>query len=221
MNSQSRGNALAVPEQGLALCLSGGGYRAMVFHAGALIRLNEAGLLDKLACVSSVSGGSITAGILGAQWKHLAFVQGIATNFNIVTDCVRAMADTNVDVGAVIGGFLSPDTISDRVAAAYDRVLFNGATLQDLPDDRKGQVPHFVINATNVQSSDLWRFSKPYMGDYRVGLVDEPIVPLAVAIAASSAFPPVLSPLSLKIQQPVRATDGTDLSRPPTPRMPC
>ncbi len=126
MNSQSRGNALAVPEQGLALCLSGGGYRAMVFHAGALIRLNEAGLLDKLACVSSVSGGSITAGILGAQWKHLAFVQGIATNFNIVTDCVRAMADTNVDVGAVIGGFLSPDTISDRVAAAYDRVLFNG-----------------------------------------------------------------------------------------------
>ena len=215
MNSQSRGNALAVPEQGLALCLSGGGYRAMVFHAGALIRLNEAGLLGKLACVSSVSGGSITAGILGAQWKHLAFVQGIATNFNIVTDRVRAMADTNVDVGAVIGGFLSPDTISDRVAAAYDRVLFNGATLQDLPDDGKGQGPRFVINATNVQSSDLWRFSRPYMGDYRVGLVDEPIVPLAVAIAASSAFPPVLSPLSLKIQQPVRATDGADLSHSP------
>ena len=30
---------------GIALCLSGGGYRAMVFHLGALWRLNELGLL--------------------------------------------------------------------------------------------------------------------------------------------------------------------------------
>jgi len=31
------------PEPGVALCLSGGGYRAMVFHVGALWRLNELG----------------------------------------------------------------------------------------------------------------------------------------------------------------------------------
>ena len=48
----------------LGLCLSGGGYRAMLFHAGALRRLNEAGLLEKLDMVSSVSGGSIAAGLL-------------------------------------------------------------------------------------------------------------------------------------------------------------
>ena len=29
------------PEEGIGLALSGGGYRAMVFHVGALIRLNE------------------------------------------------------------------------------------------------------------------------------------------------------------------------------------
>lgn len=29
------------PEEGIALSLSGGGYRAMLFHAGALWRLNE------------------------------------------------------------------------------------------------------------------------------------------------------------------------------------
>ena len=52
-------------EDGVALSLSGGGYRAMVFHVGALYRLNEIGLLGKLARVSSVSGGSITAGLLG------------------------------------------------------------------------------------------------------------------------------------------------------------
>jgi NTE family protein len=43
----------------------------------------------------------------------------------------------------------------------------------------------------------LWRFSKAFMADYRVGLVRRPQVPLAVAVAASSAFPPVLSPLRL------------------------
>lgn len=36
------------PEKGMALCLSGGGYRAMLFHAGVLWRLNELGFLPKL-----------------------------------------------------------------------------------------------------------------------------------------------------------------------------
>lgn len=52
----------------IALCLSGGGYRAMLFHLGALFRLNEAGLLLKLTRVSSVSGGSITAAVLALKW---------------------------------------------------------------------------------------------------------------------------------------------------------
>ena len=50
------------PGQGIALCLSGGGYRAMLFHLGTLWRLNELGYLPKLDRVSSVSGGSIQLG---------------------------------------------------------------------------------------------------------------------------------------------------------------
>src|SRR4051794_2519427 len=70
------------PEKGIALCLSGGGYRAMVFHVGALWRLNEAGILRKLRRVSSVSGGSITAAVLGMNWAALAFDSaGVATQF--------------------------------------------------------------------------------------------------------------------------------------------
>ena len=61
------------PEPGLALCLSGGGYRAMLFHLGALWRLNNAGYLSRLDRISSVSGGSITAGMLGFAWSRLAF----------------------------------------------------------------------------------------------------------------------------------------------------
>ena len=36
-------------EHGIALCLSGGGYRAMLFHVGALIRLNEFGMVGQIA----------------------------------------------------------------------------------------------------------------------------------------------------------------------------
>src|SRR4051812_40487187 len=61
------------PLDGVALCLSGGGYRAMLFHLGAVWRLNDLGYLRRLDRVSSVSGGSITAGMLGLAWGKLEF----------------------------------------------------------------------------------------------------------------------------------------------------
>jgi NTE family protein len=124
------------------------------------------------------------------RWKSLDFSQGKSRKLADFVNDVRSMADTTVDMGAIIGGTILPGSISDRVAAAYDRLLFRGATLQDLPDDNKGEGPRFVFNATNVQSSALWRFSRPYMGDYRIGLVRSPTLSLAKAVAASSAFPP-------------------------------
>src|ERR1700683_1218896 len=66
------------PTKGIALCLSGGGYRAMLFHVGSLLRLNEAGILGFVRRISSVSGGSITAGVLGLSWKSIGFVNGSA-----------------------------------------------------------------------------------------------------------------------------------------------
>jgi NTE family protein len=53
---------------GVALSLSGRGYRAMMFHVGAICRLNEVRLLKKLSRISSVSGGSVTAGFLSPVW---------------------------------------------------------------------------------------------------------------------------------------------------------
>src|SRR6185437_15572079 len=40
-------------QSGVACCLSGGGYRAMLFHVGSLWRFNEAGLLPQLKCFSA------------------------------------------------------------------------------------------------------------------------------------------------------------------------
>lgn len=94
---------------GLALCLSGGGYRAMLFHTGALIRLNQLGYLPRLDRVSSVSGGSITAGVLGLNWAKLNFVNGVAQNFmELVIAPIRKLAGKTIDVEAVLGGLLLP-----------------------------------------------------------------------------------------------------------------
>jgi len=193
-------NRLAQPTPGIALCLSGGGYRAMLFHLGALWRLNEFGLLRGLVRISSVSGGSIIAGLLGLHWTRLQFNENnIGTNFEeLVVKPIRLLADDTIDEGSIIKGILLPRrTIADEIAAAYRKHLFGNATLQDLPSDNEG--PRFVINATNVQDNVLWRFSKPFMGDYRVGLIRNPQVDLGVAVAASSAFPPFLSPVVLKL----------------------
>lgn len=129
----------------IALCLSGGGYRAMLFHLGALWRLNEIGYLSKVARISSVSGGSIVSGVLGLAWSRLAFNQvGVAERFVAeVVVPVRWIAGRTIDVWAVLAGMVGPGTANDYLAGFYRRYLFGHHTLQDFPDDRQG--PRFVI----------------------------------------------------------------------------
>jgi NTE family protein len=201
------------PQPGIGLCLSGGGYRAMVFHLGALWRLYDAGLLRTVNRISSVSGGSITAALLGLKWHKLSFDPSRLQSDFVpeLVQPIRSLASETIDAEAIILGVLLPGRVSDRVAAAYEQHLFGSATLQDLPD-----APRFVINATNVQSGVLWRFSKPFMRDYRVGEVKQPTVSLAHAVAASSAFPPVLSPVEMRVDpRSFTANSGADLQRPP------
>jgi NTE family protein len=189
----------------LALCLSGGGYRAMLFHLGTLWYLNDAGYLPKLDRVSSVSGGSITAGVLATRWAKLQFdANGKASNFaDLVVAPLRQLAGTTLDVGGVLGGIFLPGTsINDRVISSYSKILFGKLTLQDFVDK-----PRFVINATSLQTGALFRFSKPYLADYRVGMIMNPTTSVAAAVAASSAFPPVLSPARLSF----RHSDWTNL----------
>jgi NTE family protein len=198
---------------GTALCLSGGGYRAMLFHVGALWRLYETGMLQGLKRISSVSGGSITSAVLALKWPELSFDPTRAKSefVPLVVEPIRALARVTIDVRSIFWGIVLPGRVSDRVARAYDRHLFQGATLQDLPDE-----PRFVINATNVQSGVLWRFMKPYMRDYLVGEVPSPKIPLALAVAASSAFPPALSPVEMRLDPTsFRPNTGHGLARQP------
>jgi len=201
------------PQPGIALCLSGGGYRAMLFHLGALKRLNELKYLKRIARISSVSGGSITAGALAMNWGKLQFdANGKATNFvEMVEKPVIEQAGHTMDAFAVLRGLATLGLAGSQTGYYYSKFLFGKTTLQDLPDE-----PVFIFNSTSMQTGVLWRFSKQYMGDYRIGLIRNPTVPLSVAVAASSAFPPFLSPVKLNLSNlKFDMTTASDLCKAP------
>jgi NTE family protein len=185
----------------------------MIFHIGSLWRLYELRRLESIDRISSVSGGSITAALLALKWPKLSF-DPARLHEDFITEVVsplRSLASETIDEEAIVLGLILPGRVSDRVAASYKHHLFGDATLQNLPDS-----PRFVINATNVQSGVLWRFMKPYMRDYRVGEVKQPKIGLATAVAASAAFPPVLSPVELRLDpSSFTPNSGLDLQRTP------
>jgi len=213
------------PAPGIGLCLSGGGYRAMLFHLGVLWRLAELGYLGtaertgkhgpigSLQRVSSVSGGSIIAAVLGLAWDDLKVDdEDLLERFReLVVQPVEAFASrTTISIwNGLIGAVFR--SVNRTVASVYRRRLYGRKTLQDLPDS-----PRFVINATNLQSGALWRFSKPFTRDWRVGEIKNPTDSMARVVGASSAFPPFLSPARFRYDESLYTPgSGADLQKPP------
>ena len=192
-------------EQLTGLAMSGGGFRATLFHLGALVRLNEFGYLRKLDRFSSVSGGSITNGLLAVRWNQLQFnpATGVAANFGpLIVEPLREFCTHSIDAAAIgegylpglikglTGGLVPLSDVADHVEAHYTRLFGGAVTLQAIPEK-----PRFIFNSTNFATGVDFRFSKPYAGDYRIGYIPNPQFTVAFAVTCSSAFPPVLSPV--------------------------
>ena len=197
----------------MGLALSGGGFRATLFHLGSLWRLNELKLLRGMKEITSVSGGSITSGWLGLCWNKLTFdSSGEATNFvELVVKPVRRFCSSGCDIHTVLKGWVNPfRRPSHYLAKHYQKKLFGDATLQDLPSPEKG--PRFTIYATNLQTGVSVRMMRKRLADYRIGEILDPDIPLATAVAASSAFPPLYIPLKLKVNPAAwQKLEGADL----------
>lgn len=194
-----------------ALCLSGGGFRAALFHLGALRRLNELGVLSRIAVISSVSGGSIVNGVLASRWSSLrSDSNGTFRNFDeIIRSPLRAFCQLDLRTPLLLGHGLSPlkwfgkgrpaFTVSgNELSRSYD-ALFEGNLLADIPES-SSNMPRFVFCATSVNTGACWHFhSGPLarMGEFYTGYSAVSDIRLSEAVAASSAFPLAFSAFEL------------------------
>lgn len=182
----------------IGICLSGGGFRATLFALGSLWRLNDFGLLKKLDRITCVSGGSITGAYLGATWEQLNWDDDFATNFEevfaqpILSFCNKRF----VDGRATISRALPWISGADGLERLYSSSIFSGLTLKNLGGAT--QRPEVLICGTNMQTGVNFKFSKDGMGDYSLGYYSDDEIPLAKAVAVSSAFPPILSPMIIR-----------------------
>lgn len=183
---------------GIALCLSGGGFRAALFHLGALRRLHEVGLLQQVRTISSVSGGSILAGYLAETMIRAGMMTG-GMRFPSWEDDVasgfRAIAGRDLRTWPVLAhvlwNWMLPGPRVRHMAARMRRRI-TASTLGSLPIE-----PHFIFCATNLTYGVNWEFTRDKTGDYVGGHLKAEKWELALAMAASASFPPLFGPLTL------------------------
>ncbi|MGO9378139.1 MAG: patatin-like phospholipase family protein [Dissulfurispiraceae bacterium] len=183
----------------LFLAFSGGGTRAAAFSYGLLESLRDTKvtlnnkktrLLDEVDAISAVSGGSFTAayyGLFGDQ---------------IFEDFEAKFLKKNIQGSLIAQVFLNPYNWvrllsptfarSDLAAEYYDKNLFEGKTFGDIAA-RKG--PMILVNATDMVTGIRLAFNQDL---FDALCSDLSKFPVSRAVAASSAVPILLTPITLK-----------------------
>lgn len=185
----------------MVVSLSGGGARASAFGYGVLNALHQiqvpepggssssSSLLDELDLITGVSGGSITAAY------YATFGNDTFPAFE--NEFLRKNFQDNLVTYALKPGNLyqmtSPWFGRSNVLEQRLFELFKGKTFGDLTEG-PGH-PGLLISATDLSLGTTFEFT-----DRQFALIcsDLNSVPLSFAVAASSAVPLALSPLSLK-----------------------
>lgn len=186
-------------ETAVLLTFSGGGTRAAAFSYGVLEELadtkvaingTEKRLLDEVAVISSVSGGSFTAAYYGLFGDR------------IFTDFETKFLKKNIQGDLISRAFFNPVSWirftsphfdrSDLAAEYYDEHIFAKGTFGDMA---KRSGPGILINATDMVSGLRVDFTAEMFNLICSDLTNYPV---ARAVAASSAVPGVLTPITLQ-----------------------
>lgn len=178
----------------VGLALSGGGFRASLFHIGVLHRLAEMDILRNVQVISSVSGGSIIAMHYYLKLKHLLehndnftlgkeafielvreleteFIEGIQTNIRM-----QAFVDNEGDLTETLGClyekqlFSRTGDVPDSMNGLYIRPKMAGENKESFKPhfnnfELKNKVPVLIINATSLNNGHNWRFTASGMGE--------------------------------------------------------
>jgi NTE family protein len=179
----------------IALALSGGGFRATVFHLGVLARLAEDNRLEDVNFLSTVSGESLCAGLV-FNLNGLIWPKSKEYLLKVLPEARRLLTTQNLQRAVIIRQLLSLwsifETRADGLSALMRKKWNLTANLNDLPRE-----PRWMINATCYESGKNWRFERFRIGDYLFGYSNDTTIPLADAMAASAGFPGLIGPLVL------------------------
>jgi NTE family protein len=198
-NPEAPPTPIREPSELFAVSLSGGGWRAALTGAGSLRFLADAGLLGRVRWVSSVSGGSITNGLLAHCYEQLREAEFSPAAFDerVMRPLLGGARDRSL-ARALIGNAwraLGPKSRTDVMADVFDDWFFDGRLLAELPPGCG-----LVFNAANAATGVRFAFERDRLGDYVTGYVKsaETSVRLADAVAASAAVPGPFAAMRLR-----------------------
>ena len=211
--------------RGIGLCLSGGGFRATLFHAGAIQRLFELGIATRpdFDTVASVSGGSLTA----AQWAVATSLR--AGNRNAAGEAIlgttpslragsrdaageailglgftrdiarplQALTSKDIRTGAMAKRFLLPWNWFRGSYAVNEMIEKFEAAFGKGTLNLLPDHPRFVFCATDMAFGASFIFDRDRVGSYLAGYAPPEGFTLAQAVAASACFPPLFGPMRI------------------------
>jgi NTE family protein len=188
-------SSLGLKERKIGLALSGGGFRAAVFHLGILKWLAEKRLLESISNISSVSGASIAIGLIYSmnnnKWPtSTEYIEDVLPKVKVIMTSRSLQFDA---ISRLIRKLWLLNKRANVIAEAIMKDWGVSGTLSQLP-----KYPLWKISTTTYETGKNWRISQEKMGDYKFGYTCEPDVPLAVAMAASAGYPAVIGPYALK-----------------------
>ncbi len=196
----------------IALCLSGGGYRAALFHLGVLRFLHRIGVLQNVKAISSVSGGSIISAHLVRMLKEneinrgLGFIDWEKQVSAPFREFVQNDIRTIPFITHLLWNWKFPKFRANHLEKKYKKKLtsfenkegeITEIKLKDLP-----QTPKFIFNTANLTFGINWEFRRIKSGDYQIGYSEKiSNWSLARAVMMSSCFPPIFGPVELNLSE--------------------
>lgn len=193
----------------IGISLSGGGFRATVFHLGVLARFAEENWLEQVTLLSSVSGGSLAAGLIYAN-NHFAWPTSHQFIAEVAPKARKLLTTVDLQSELFWRAIKSPLNILKARANYLSSLLQQRwgitAKLCDLP-----KYPRWLINATTYETGKNWRFESFRMGDYVFGYTHDTPIPLSDAVAASAGFPGLIGAMEIETR-PYRWFKYTELS---------
>ncbi len=151
----------------ISLALSGGGFRATVFHLGMLARLARENRLEDVILLSTVSGGSLCAGLVFSM-NHMNWPSSPVFLEQVEPQARQLLTTFDLQgslLSRVFGTFWTVlETRAGDLSALMQKHWKVTASLKDLP-----RSPRWMINATCYETGKNWRFERFRMGDYLYG----------------------------------------------------